>query len=1288
MSPTWFFAASVVLLCGPPVQSGGGTPRSATADRQPRLVAQLGHAGPIHAVAFSPDGQLLLTGSQDSTAVLWHAATGRALRGFVGHLGMLRDVAFSADGRYVLTASWDKTARLWDAATGESVRVFEGHALPVKAVDISPDGRQVLTGSLDNTVRLWDTATGRQVRQFEEHPDSVEAAAFSPDGRYALTGCHDRKARWWDVATGRKLREYAGHTDRVMAVAVSPDGRQVLTGSWDATARLWDQDSGRVLRVFTGHTKAVVSVAFSPDGRRVLTASADLTARLWDATTGKQLQRFEGPASWVASAAFSPDGRIVAGGSGDGTLYMWDADSGRMLQQCAGICDSVTATAISADGRLLVTGKSNNRALLWDATAGSLRFALQGHSAAVTSVALSPDGRQVLTGSADRTARLWDSGTGRQTRTFAGHTQPIVAVAFSHDGHRVLTGGADGDAKQWDVSADEPLRSLPGRVSAVAFSPDGRRVLTGSTTDRARLWDADTGRVLKEFLVCGHAVAFSPDGRQVLTDDFAGTTARLWDAATGAEVRRFEGHTGWVGAVAFSADGRYVATGSADKTARIWEVSTGRARQILAGHAAMLGAVAFAPDGKQLLTGGRDNTARLWDAGTGNELCRLIGFGAGEWAVIDRAGRFDASHAGEVDGLHWVLGNEPVALHQLKERYYEPRLLAKVAGFDPEPLRDVHVFADVGLFPAVQLTPPTAAAPTLGIRLTNRGGGIGRVVVQVNGKELTADARRPGTQFDAAQVELQVDLSEDPRLVPGQPNTIEVHAFNAEGYLCSRGLRALYTPGPKTLSAPANLWGLVAGISDYRGEALDLSYAAKDAEDFARALRIAAERLFGAENVHIITLTGSQADLERRATRAALTAAFARVRQAQPTDVLVVYLAGHGVNYGGQDGDYYFQTSDAQSADLTDAALRQQVALSSSDLTELIKQIPALRQVLILDTCAAGRLVEKLTERRSVPASQTRALERVKDRTGMYVLAGCAADRVSYEASCYGQGLLTYSLLLGLRGAALRDDEYADVSKLFDFAADHVPELAREIGGIQRPLLASPKGGAPFDIGRLTSADKAQIPVATVHPLVLRASFQDEVRVRDHLNLTRQVNALLRDRSTRGRDAKLVFVDAAEFPGACELVGRYRVADGLVTVTALLSQGDAVLARFEVSGKSDAIQDLAARLVDEAEKRLLATTVPERSGRFDGLVPSPRSGTGNNRPPGAREEPSATKIESFWDLADSSRSAANCARNCFTSRPPMSSARGPTTIAYRLKLRHISEQARNQEPLDHFDPLP
>ena len=207
----------------------------------------------------------------------------------------------------------------------------------------------------------------------------------------------------------------------------------------------------------------------------------------------------------------------------------------------------------------------------------------------------------------------------------------------------------------------------------------------------------------------------------------------------------------------------------------------------------------------------------------------------------------------------------------------------------------------------------------------------------------------------------------------------------------------------------------------------------------------------------------------------------------------------------------------------------------------------------------------------------------------MHVLAGCAADSVSYEASRYGQGLLTYSLLLGMRGAKLREGEYVDVVDLFSFAADKVPELAREIGGIQRPTVASPKGSS-FDVGRLTTEDRAKVPLQAVKPVLIRASFQDDQRVRDVLDLSKRVNDRLKDESATPRGAKLVFVDADNFPGALQLAGRYKQKGELVTVNMTLFQGENEVAAFTVEGTSTQIDQLAEKITVEIERKVAANT--------------------------------------------------------------------------------------------------
>jgi hypothetical protein len=238
---------------------------------------------------------------------------------------------------------------------------------------------------------------------------------------------------------------------------------------------------------------------------------------------------------------------------------------------------------------------------------------------------------------------------------------------------------------------------------------------------------------------------------------------------------------------------------------------------------------------------------------------------------------------------------------------------------------------------------------------------------------------------------------------------------------------------------------------------------------------------------------------------------------------------------------------------------------------------------MILDTCASGRVIERLTDKRDVPSSQVRAMERLKDRTGLHILAGCAADAVSYEASRYAQGVLTHTLLLGMRGAKLRDGQFVDVMELFGFAADTVPQLARDIGGIQRPLVASPKG-ASFDIGQVTAEDRARIPLQSVRPLVLRTNFQEEQQFDDVLGLGKQVDERLRGVSTRGRPASLVFVDAKDLPNAYRLAGRYRLDNGKVTVVVNVFQASRKAGQFSITGDRTNLEALVNQIVEAAEK--------------------------------------------------------------------------------------------------------
>lgn len=258
-----------------------------------------------------------------------------------------------------------------------------------------------------------------------------------------------------------------------------------------------------------------------------------------------------------------------------------------------------------------------------------------------------------------------------------------------------------------------------------------------------------------------------------------------------------------------------------------------------------------------------------------------------------------------------------------------------------------------------------------------------------------------------------------------------------------------------------------------------------------------------------------------------------------------------------------------------------------------IKQVPALKQVMVLDTCAAGAAAAKLTERREVSAGQIRAIERLKDRTGFHVLMGCAADRVSYEASQFQQGLLTYALLEGMQRLSAKDAQGSvNVKALVDHAWERVPELAHDIGGIQQPVISSPQG-APFVIARLSAADRAGIKLPRARPQLLRTHLTNPAVDDDDLGLQARLRKRLTELSGPGapRGQSAVYVDADDMHGAFRLAGRYSVRGHEIVVSLRLRRnGKDVEEVPPIKGMKGDLDQLV---------NAIAEAVTERIGRLE-----------------------------------------------------------------------------------------
>ena len=946
-----------------------------------------------------------------------HAAQNQALPQLMldtgGHMAVVKDLAFTPDGKRLVSAGGDKVIRIWDWRARKTVRTMRGQVGTgdegkILAMALSPDGRWLATAGYNATftgtnfldvtaIRLYDFATGKLVALLKGHTDIVNRLAFSSDATRLISGSGDHTAIIWDVVQHGLAHRLQGHTEVVYAVAFTPDGERAVTGSHDTTLRLWRVGDGGLIAELKGHNDKVHVLAVrSTDG---MIASGDLAGeiRLWDGQDGHLLRTLGRQNSQLGALRFSPDGRRLLSTCSGGPScsrepqIVWDAVSGIRLHQSRHHDNIVIAAAISPDGAFAATAGGNAFPIhVWDLKTGAIRQTLVGTGAANWAAGFSTDGQRIAWGN------TWRTDT------------TLASNPLEHQMRLISRGGGVGGPESIDATAASSFGRARSTLGPYTLS----HRKGGNYGNYAILDVKKDGKVLASIErgptdgYSHNAYTLSPDGQTIISGAANGTLS-AYDLR-GQFLGNFVGHEGDVWAVTPSPDGRYLVSGSADQTIRLWNLKT---RELII-----------------TLFNGTD----------------------GEWVMWTPQGYYTGS-PGADKIVGWQVNKGPdqvpdyVGADQLRQRLNRPDIVEKaiLLASAEQAVREspgtTFKLADllarpVPRFKIVSPSPDTVQrgeriAVKIAIEATPDP--ITAIRVQVNGRQVeeqTPDIASGG--FGAGERLLDVPLAKG-------KNEVRITLSNAIGEKAEA--LSLNHEGDGALDKRGTLYILAIGVDKYPGlgkhcgsdgkVSCDLTFSGADARALVAAIEM---RLGPAHNKIVKRLLVNGGKAQDEPTAANILNAIDLLREAQETDTVLLFIAGHGFNDG---ANYRFLPTNAELAGDTP---RGATVVPWYALQEAVESAKG-RRILFVDTCHSGNAYNERLGNAAYHAN---------------IIAYTAArfDQLSLEDPKLGHGLFTYAVVEGLEGkGGFAVKRQISTRELADYIVKRVEELAKQRNDNQEP---------------------------------------------------------------------------------------------------------------------------------------------------------------------------------------------------------------------------------------------
>lgn len=1060
---------------------------------QPELILKTGSNCISSVLSFSSNNKYIIAANNDRTIKLWDLENNKYIKEFIGHNDIVTFVSFLKDNNSFISASMDGTIKIWDINSGKDSTI-EPSKTGIKSAALSEDQYYLLGATWDGNLSVWDLRSGWKYNSFGKIESEYTKISFSNNNKRIVAASNDNFIRVYDPFTGELIFSIDEHNNSIGDVCYAPDGNTIATCGSDSLIKMWNSSNGNLIKTLSKANSEITTIAYTTDGQYLIYGGENSTLSVYDLNKDKILSSLMGHKLSIKSVIVSNDGYFAASSSDDGTIKIWNLQSNKELFTFSGSKSIVSSICFYNNGKNFVSANYDGSVTLWDLEFGTIIGYFKIHDLPITNVTVSHNNQYILTSSNDETIKLFEIKNSNIINTFRGHEHIVSSCAFTPDDKYIVSSSYDKKIKIWDTETGIEKMDLKGHtnvVTSLSISPDGSQILSGGGDSLVILWDFITGKILNIFK--GHknevsSVAFSNDGKFAYSDGLD-RKLLIWDLYSYTLKDKINRMGYYVSSIAVS-NNNNIASGNYDQNIYFWD-SKDKFNDIspLEGHKNVVSCLSFSADGKFLASGSWDGTIKLWNTIDHINIATFVPIENEEYIINTPSNYYSCSKNGykyvffKLSGTEYpfeqfdlifnrpdiVLTNLGYASKEIVNSYkrgYEQRLKSlNIQDNSPQINTNLPELSIVNKKEIKSINYNGIA--TIHINALDNMYRLFRLNILINnipiygkdGFDLTTILNYKYTSYSYND---NIDLN-----LSNGINKIQVSVMNEKGVESLKDYMEIYYNKVVDFEKP-DLYAIVIGVSNYKDSLLDLQYASKDASDFALFLEDNKNKY---QKTNIITLLNSEATKDRiQKTKDVLN-------KSKINDEVIIFISGQGLL--NNNLNYYFATYDVN------YKKPDKNGLSMENLEDLFDGIPARKRLLLMNTSNSGEIDYEDAKSNTSPEPCITLIEhgiagivkscRIKgayelqknsitgykssielaknlfvnlsNESGAVIIASSSGSyEYPYVDDKYSNGVFTYSIIDGLNNlkADINNDGIIMVSELKEYVIKTVKEMTND----------------------------------------------------------------------------------------------------------------------------------------------------------------------------------------------------------------------------------------------------